>query len=283
MRDGDKTMMRTIADSTVETILKVDEDAFLASHFSALARIAFDEHRCVARDERDERADYLVGLICFMFELVYPASRALAREQGDIHRLLDALLWHYAALTDPRHAGNLEPPKGRDARLADARLALKLSQQLLNDLNGIADDLILGSTEDGASGSSLMATMHSAPPMPARCWIAPETPMLTPRSLGETGYTRLANLVAILQPACLHNGTRATKLGTQGIGELSHQGQILLEPMPRPPAMTRRSASATGLLSPPRESRARRGLNVIRKHYLGNRLCRSGYSQTRAP
>ena len=45
---------------------------------------------CVARDERDEPADFLVGLICFMFELVYPASRALAREQGDIYRLLDA-------------------------------------------------------------------------------------------------------------------------------------------------------------------------------------------------
>ena len=78
VRDGDKIdIMRTIADSTVDTILKVDEDAFLASRFSAPTLAAFDEHRCVARDERDEPADYLVGLICFMFELVYPASRAL--------------------------------------------------------------------------------------------------------------------------------------------------------------------------------------------------------------
>ena len=87
--------------STVETILKVDEDAFLASHFSAPALTAFDEHRCVARDERDEPADYLVGLICFMFELVYPASRALAREQGDIHRLLDAPFGITRPFTDP--------------------------------------------------------------------------------------------------------------------------------------------------------------------------------------
>ncbi len=72
VRDGDKIdIMRTIADSTVETILKVDEDAFLASHFSAPTLAAFDEHRCVTRDERDEPADFLVGLICFMFELVY--------------------------------------------------------------------------------------------------------------------------------------------------------------------------------------------------------------------
>lgn len=91
VRDGDKIdIMRTIADSTVDTILKVDEDTFLASHFSTPALTAFDEHRCVARDERNEPADYLVGLICFMFELVHPASRALAREQGDIYRLLDA-------------------------------------------------------------------------------------------------------------------------------------------------------------------------------------------------
>ena len=102
VRDGDKIdIMRTIADSTVDTILKVDEDTFLASHFSTPALTAFDEHRCVARDERNEPADYLVGLICFMFELVHPASRALAREQGDIYRLLDAPFGITRPFTDP--------------------------------------------------------------------------------------------------------------------------------------------------------------------------------------
>ena len=102
VRDGDKIdIMRTIADSTVDTILKVDEDTFLASRFSTPALTAFYERRCVARDERDEPADYLVGLICFMFELVYPASRALAREQGDIYRLLDAPFGITRPFTDP--------------------------------------------------------------------------------------------------------------------------------------------------------------------------------------
>ena len=102
VRDGDKIdIMRTIADSTVDTILKVDKDTFLASRFSTPALAAFDERRCVARDERDEPADYLVGLICFMFELVYPASRALAREQGDIYRLLDAPFGITCPFTDP--------------------------------------------------------------------------------------------------------------------------------------------------------------------------------------
>lgn len=102
VRDGDKVdIMRTIADSTVDTILRVDEDTFLDSHFSAPALAAFDERRCVARGERNEPADYLVGLICFMFELVYPASRALAREQGDIYRLLDAPFGIVRPFTDP--------------------------------------------------------------------------------------------------------------------------------------------------------------------------------------
>ena len=111
VRDGDKIdIMRTIADSTVDTILKVDEDAFLASRFSVPTLAAFDEHRCVARDERNEPADYLVGLICFMFELVYPASRALAREQGDIYRLLDAPFGITRPFTDPATQATWEPP-----------------------------------------------------------------------------------------------------------------------------------------------------------------------------
>lgn len=55
VRDGDKIdIMRTIADSTVDTILKVDEKTFLGSRFSSPTLAAFDEHRCVARDERDD-------------------------------------------------------------------------------------------------------------------------------------------------------------------------------------------------------------------------------------
>lgn len=102
VRDGDKVdIMRTIADSTVDTILKVDEKTFLASHFSSPTLAAFEERRCVSREEREEPADFLVGLICFMFELVYPASRALAREQGDIYRLLDAPFGITRPFTDP--------------------------------------------------------------------------------------------------------------------------------------------------------------------------------------
>ena len=151
VRDGDKIdIMRTIADSTVDTILKVDKDTFLASRFSTPALAAFDERRCVARDERNEPADYLVGLICFMFELVYPASRALAHRAGRYLPPARCALWHCAPLYRSRHASDLGAPKGRDARLVGARLALKLDQQLLDDLDGIADDLVLGDAKDGS-------------------------------------------------------------------------------------------------------------------------------------
>lgn len=113
VRDGDKVdIMRTIADSTVDTVLKVDEETFLASHFSSPTLAAFDERRCVSRDERNEPADFLVGLICFMFELVYPASRALAREQGDIYRLLDAPFGITRPFADPATQTTWEHLKG---------------------------------------------------------------------------------------------------------------------------------------------------------------------------
>lgn len=121
VRDGDKVdIMRTIADSTVDTVLKVSEDEFLNSHFSAPTLQAFAERRCVARDERNEPADYLVGLICFMFELVYPASRALAREQGDIYRLLDEPF------------GITEPFRDPETQITWGRMKAELHARLVN-------------------------------------------------------------------------------------------------------------------------------------------------------
>lgn len=102
VRDGDKVdIMRDIADSPVETILKIDRETFLESHISKSTERAFGEYRCVNRSERHEPADFLVGLICFMFELVYPASRKLACQNGDIYRLLDAPFGITEAFHDP--------------------------------------------------------------------------------------------------------------------------------------------------------------------------------------
>ena len=108
VRDGDKIdIMRTIADSTVDTILKVDEDAFLASRFSTPALAAFDERRCVARDERDEAADYLVGLsaLCLSSSIRQAARCARAGRYLPPAR---RTLWHCAPLYRPRHAATWE-------------------------------------------------------------------------------------------------------------------------------------------------------------------------------
>ena len=50
----------------------------------------------------------------------------------------------------------------------------------------------------------------------------------THEKLGRNRYARLANLMAILQPAGLHDGSRAAKLGSQSPGEPSHQRQVFL-------------------------------------------------------
>ena len=121
----------------------------------------------------------------------------------------------------------MEPPKGRDARLAGARLALKLGQQLLDDLDGITDNLVLGSTKNG--GIRVLVDGDDAlRPTDAGKMLDGARNTDTHEKPGRNRYARLANLVAILQPTRLHDGTRATKLGTQGIGEPSHQRQVFL-------------------------------------------------------
>ena len=112
VRDGDKIdIMRNIADSPIETILGIGADGFLSSGISEDTRRAFAEHRCVSRSERHEPADFLVGLVCFMYELEFPSSRTLAREQGDIYRLLDAPFGIEEPFRDPGTQGVWEAMK----------------------------------------------------------------------------------------------------------------------------------------------------------------------------
>lgn len=90
VRDADKIdILHVMSESSVETILGVSAQAFLASGFSSQALHAFGEHRCLARSERHDPADYLVGLICFAFELEYGTSRRELVERGDIFRVLE--------------------------------------------------------------------------------------------------------------------------------------------------------------------------------------------------
>lgn len=90
VRDADKIdILRVASESSVQTILGIDEHTFLDSGISDGARRAFAERRCVARSERTEPADFLVGLMGFIFELRFAASLRLVREQGYLYRILD--------------------------------------------------------------------------------------------------------------------------------------------------------------------------------------------------
>lgn len=91
VRDADKVdIFRTSGfENTTQTVLGVSEDEFLASYVSEPARRAFLEHRCLARNERETPLDMHVGTIALAFELVYPESLCIAREQGYLLRGLE--------------------------------------------------------------------------------------------------------------------------------------------------------------------------------------------------
>lgn len=89
VRDADKIdILRTVDEDTPETILGCDADELLASSLSPEATQAFDARRCMLRDDRSQPADFLVSFACFAFELAYPQSRGIMREQGYATALL---------------------------------------------------------------------------------------------------------------------------------------------------------------------------------------------------
>ena len=47
------------------------------------------QHRCVPRDIRRTRFEGRISHVCMAFELVYPETRRIVREQGDLFRLLN--------------------------------------------------------------------------------------------------------------------------------------------------------------------------------------------------
>lgn len=90
VRDADKIdILRVNCENTPYTVLGLSDAEFLQSEISDAAMAAFRERRCLSRDERREPADMLVGMVAFVFELVYPQSRQIVLEQGFLSRLLE--------------------------------------------------------------------------------------------------------------------------------------------------------------------------------------------------
>ena len=90
VRDADKLdILHTISLSDAETILGVSVDSLKKSRLSPSTLEAFAERRCVKRSDRVFPADYVVGFLCFAFELTYAESRKILVEQGDLFKIIE--------------------------------------------------------------------------------------------------------------------------------------------------------------------------------------------------
>lgn len=91
VRDADKVDIFRASgfESAPETVMGASRGEFLDSGLSTDAEAAFYEHRCLTRDERHTPLDMHVGTVALVYELVFPESYRIAREQGYIYRDLD--------------------------------------------------------------------------------------------------------------------------------------------------------------------------------------------------
>jgi putative nucleotidyltransferase with HDIG domain len=88
LRDADKVdILQVNCTEPAEAIYDVTERELLESPVSPSVIDAFREHRTLRHDERTHPADVVVSHLCFVFELVFPESRRLARDQGYVFRL----------------------------------------------------------------------------------------------------------------------------------------------------------------------------------------------------
>ena len=90
LRDADKVdIFRVNCDTPKEDIYNVTTEELLTSPVSSGVKKCFDNRIAVIRSLRKYPADYIVGHICLYYELVYPLSRKIAREQGYLNKLLN--------------------------------------------------------------------------------------------------------------------------------------------------------------------------------------------------
>ena len=89
LRDADKIdIFRVNCDTPPEEIYNVSTEALKTAAVSDAVRQCFMNRTAVRRDLRKTAIDFLVGHICLVFELVYPISRQIAKEQGFAEKLL---------------------------------------------------------------------------------------------------------------------------------------------------------------------------------------------------
>ncbi len=89
LRDADKVdIFRVLCDTPPEEIYDVPAERMRQAAVTEEVKECFRERHAVLRSLKKTPVDNIVGHICLYFELVYPESQRLAREQGYLDRLL---------------------------------------------------------------------------------------------------------------------------------------------------------------------------------------------------
>ncbi len=89
LRDADKIdIFRVNTETPLEEIYNVTTEELKSAPVSETIKQGYLQRRAIERSERKTSADILVGHICLFYELVYPISEQIAREQGYIQKLL---------------------------------------------------------------------------------------------------------------------------------------------------------------------------------------------------
>lgn len=88
IRDADKVdILHTITINTPSDLFGATDSEFRSSSISEEALKAFYDHRCLKKEERTYPADYLVGFLCFPYEMEFPESLHIVTEDGYLMQL----------------------------------------------------------------------------------------------------------------------------------------------------------------------------------------------------
>lgn len=89
LRDADKVdIFRVICDTLMEEVYGFQTEDILRSGITPEVQQAFQEHHAVLRSLKKQPADYVVAHGSLAFELVYPESLRIAKEQGYLDRMM---------------------------------------------------------------------------------------------------------------------------------------------------------------------------------------------------
>ena len=89
LRDADKLdILRVNLETPLEDIYNVSTKELKKSQVTPEVMQAVKEHHTVLRGIKKSPVDHVVGHICLTFELVYPESRQILKEQGYLDRMM---------------------------------------------------------------------------------------------------------------------------------------------------------------------------------------------------